>query len=233
MLPKPMQKDEIDFRNLSLVTAEAIKNLIVENRLKPGDGLESERRLAAELQVSRGTVREALKRLETLDILEARPSGWFVKSFRAAPLAEQLVHYLSRRKESMRDLLEARFILETGAMKLAMSKIRDSDIARLEQVLEVYEKKSLAGEAVTAEEIEFHTGIIRIIGNRVLNQFVHIIVEFLVVSDDYPDHQLRAGLTHEQSTELTHAGHRELLEILRVKDPSRVDDAVRNHLFWL
>lgn len=115
---------------------EQIQNMIIDGRLKQGDKLPSERDLAESLQVSRPSVREALRALEIIGITEVRQGeGSFVKVNFDKSLFEPLsvVFMLSRGKS--KDVLELRSILEIETVALAAKRITKEELKELEEVI--------------------------------------------------------------------------------------------------
>src|SRR5690554_4139090 len=114
---KPLKRAPLLYQSVQ----EAIQNYINENDLKPGDPLPAESELARQLQVSRNSVREAVKALESIGILETRRgSGLFVKNFSFDPVLETLPYALLTDIDELVDLLEIRCILEVSMISSAI-----------------------------------------------------------------------------------------------------------------
>lgn len=100
-----------------LETFEKIKAIIQEQNLKPGDKLPSERELADILQVGRSSVREALRSMELLGLIETRRGeGTFVVDFRKHQLVELLGSFVLQREHVDDDILEVKKIIEQSSI---------------------------------------------------------------------------------------------------------------------
>src|SRR5262245_44382404 len=110
---------------------EEIKAYILEHGLKAGDPLPPETELSQQLYVSRNSVREAVKSLEALGILEARPgAGLFVRAFSFDPLLENLGYGLLFDLKQLSDLLEVRALLEIGMVPRVVKMATPEQIRR-------------------------------------------------------------------------------------------------------
>src|SRR5262245_46615986 len=100
-----------------------VKQLIAEGRLKTGDRLPPERELAEKFVVSRTSVREALRALESLGLIEIRPGeGTFVRQVSVDALVGPLALMLPSQREAIGELFEARRVLEPAIAALAASR---------------------------------------------------------------------------------------------------------------
>ncbi|MGW1626656.1 FadR/GntR family transcriptional regulator, partial [Streptomyces sp. NPDC002172] len=116
---------------------ERIKAMIAEGRLEPGQRLPTERDLAAQLGMSRSSMREAIRALTVLGVLEARHgSGIYVTQLEAGDLLETfgVVADLSRGPRLV-ELLEVRRVLESTATALAAARITADQLAEVENHL--------------------------------------------------------------------------------------------------
>jgi GntR family transcriptional repressor for pyruvate dehydrogenase complex len=156
-------------RNLSQEIAEALTQEIASGRLKPGERLGSERALCETFAVSRSSVREAIKTLQSHGLVESRPGGGTFVSRQGldtlvrvpsgpTSITEAEVHYL----------FEVREMLEPGIARLAAERARPADIAALTRLLERQERFIEAGRYTSAHDARFHEHLARISGNPVL-----------------------------------------------------------------
>ena len=112
--------------SIGLQAADAIKALIVSGELKPGDTLPPERKLAGMLGISRPTLREAIRVLSALNVVEPRHGGGtYVTSLDPRQLAQPINFLLQVDRMAFRHLLEVRQVLEVGAARLAAPRITD------------------------------------------------------------------------------------------------------------
>jgi DNA-binding FadR family transcriptional regulator len=103
---------------------EEIKSYVIRNNLRPGDALPSEGDLARQLGIGRNSVREAVKSLEVLGILEARAgSGLFVRAFTFDAIINNLPYGLLSDSKTVEDLVEIRACLERGFVEHVIEKV--------------------------------------------------------------------------------------------------------------
>lgn len=107
-----------------LETFEKIRKIIQERNLQPGDRLPSERELTDLLHVGRSSVREALRAMELLGLIETRRGeGTFIVDFRKHQLVELLSSFVFQRENADHDILEVKRIIETsGIYKLVFNR---------------------------------------------------------------------------------------------------------------
>src|SRR3990167_6105938 len=114
-----------------------VKQMITEGRLKSGDQLPPERDLAEKFRVSRTSVREALRALESLGLLEIRPGeGTFVREVSVEALIEPLALLMVSQRETIGELFEARRVLEPAIAALAAARATPEEVQEMERILE-------------------------------------------------------------------------------------------------
>ena len=153
-------------------TAQRILKMIEEeNRFSIGDKLPNENNLASELNVSRSTLREAVKILTTNGILEIqRGRGTFVTANTIIDSAD-----LSDIASGLDDLFEMRLMFEPDCAYLAAKRATEEEIGEICYYGEEIEKKILSGEDRTFEEQKFHESIANATHNSFVKQFMPII----------------------------------------------------------
>lgn len=148
---------------------EAIRTYILDNRLQPGDVLPPETELARQLNVGRNSVREGVKVLEALGILEVRRgSGLFVRDFTFGPILDNLEYDLLRDLQELADILQVRRVLETGMIAAAMQVMGEDQRSRLRHIGEAMRTKAERNEDFFAEDREFHHQLYKGLNNQVL-----------------------------------------------------------------
>ncbi len=136
---------------------EAIRDYILENELQPGAPLPSETQLTKLLGVSRNSIREAVKALQLIGLIESRRgSGIFVGAFSIDPLLDNLPFSLMEDKQQFYDFLEIRRILETGMIGSAIETISSEQIEHLEQILGEMKTLAQKGKRFPNEDRLFH-----------------------------------------------------------------------------
>jgi GntR family transcriptional repressor for pyruvate dehydrogenase complex len=161
--------------------ARELEHYISANRMKPGDPLPAERDLCARLGTSRASLREALRILGIVGLVETRPGGRsVVGSYDISLLTSWVARSLQPATErSLRDLMDVREILEVRAVQLAAVTIRQEQLLQLESNLERTERRLERGEEVLDEDSEFHDIVMRAAGNIVLARFNDVVAGLL------------------------------------------------------
>ncbi len=113
-----------------------IQTLIYNKKLSPGDRLPSERELAEQLNAGRSSVREALRAIELLGLIETRRGeGTFLRTYRTYHLVELLASFILQEPKSKQEILLSKRILEKEAVKLAIQSMDQKNIEGLQTVL--------------------------------------------------------------------------------------------------
>lgn len=148
---------------------DIIKNYILENHLAAGAPLPPETVLARQLGVSRSSVREAVKALESLGILETRRgSGLFVQDFSFEPLLENLPYGLLFDLRQLSDLLAVRRVLETGMTEAALAVITPAQLDQLQTLTQQMLIRAEQEQTFPEEDREFHATLFAGLQNQVL-----------------------------------------------------------------
>ncbi|WP_121746042.1 FadR/GntR family transcriptional regulator [Streptomyces sp. E2N166] len=192
---------------------EKIKGMIVSGALRPGDRLPRESELAAGLGLSRNSLREAVRALSLIRILDVRQGdGTYVSSLDPQLLLEAIGFVVDfHRDDTVLEFLAVRRILEPAATAMAASRITDRVLDELEGGLD-----ALGGEpsveALVACDLEFHRGIVGASGNSVLCSLLD------GLSGPTTRARVWRGLTQEDAVSRTLYEHRAILEALRDRD---------------
>ncbi|MFC3995867.1 FadR/GntR family transcriptional regulator [Nocardiopsis sediminis] len=147
---------------------EQIKGRIADGTLRPGDRLPTERDLSADLGVSRSSMREAIRALTTLGVLEARHgAGVYVTALRPGDLLETFsVLAEVSQGETLIEVLQVRRMLEPAATALAAARADDAQLRRLGELVDRIGSGD-EGDTVAAD-LTFHQAIVEITGNATL-----------------------------------------------------------------
>jgi DNA-binding FadR family transcriptional regulator len=198
------------------VTDEAIaqiKAMIVDGRLQPGTRLPKEDDLAAELGLSRNSLREAIRALTAMNILVVRQGdGSYVSSLEPGLLLETLA-FASDVSQGMTalQLLQTRRLLEPQITALAAAVITDEQVKALSEILDRSERAEDA-EQFVALDVEFHLRIVALVGNPVLSVLTQAL--------STPTQRVRIlrGNQVGRAIETVYAEHRAILDALAVRD---------------
>lgn len=190
-----------------------IKAMIVEGRFQPGTRLPKEEDLAAELGVSRNSLREAVRALTAMKILVVRQGdGSYVSSLEPGLLMETLA-FASDVSQGMTalQLLQTRRLLEPQVTGLAARVITDEQVERLREILDRSEQAKNT-EAFVALDAEFHQQIVALVNNPVLSVLTQVL--------STPTQRVRIlrGDRVGRAIETVYAEHRAILDALAARD---------------
>jgi GntR family transcriptional repressor for pyruvate dehydrogenase complex len=193
---------------------EKIKQMIISGRVRPGEKLPREADLAAELGLSRNSLREAVKALSLINVLDVRQGdGTYATSLAPSLLLEALSFIVDfHRDDTVLEFLEIRRILEPAATALAAARMPDEDRVELGKVLDAADASAPVDEFVAAD-MEFHRLIAVGSGNSVLASLVDNI--------SVPTARAREwrGMTEPRAQERTLAEHRAIYQAIMNRDP--------------
>jgi len=201
-----------------------VKGMIAEGRLKSGDQLPPERDLAEKFVVSRTSVREALRALESLGLVEIRPGeGTFVREVSVDSLVEPLALVMLSQREAIGELFEARRMIEPALAALAARRATPEDVGEMERILESQAKAIAAGGTGVEQDAEFHTAIGAAAHNRAITRIAHAVMDLLRQSRE-------EALNTPGRPDRSHNDHKRLLAAIRARDEAAARQAMVEHL---
>jgi GntR family transcriptional repressor for pyruvate dehydrogenase complex len=201
-----------------------IRKLITEGKLKSGDKLPPERDLAERFRVSRASVREALRALESMSLIEIRlGEGTFVRGGSVDSLVEPLALVILAEREAVEDLFEARRLLEPPIAELAARRSTKEEIEEMERILEVQGKEVARGGTGLAQDAAFHAAIASSAHNRAITRIVHALVDLLTQSRE-------ESLQTPGRPTRSHQDHRRVLQAIQGRQPAAAARAMLDHL---
>lgn len=225
MLKSEKSFKKIDRKNLPDQIIRQIQGMIENGLLKPNDRLPSERDLAQMLGVSRLPLREALKSLQSTNVLEVRQGeGYYVRGIETLRLLE-FFENRALGHSMLGDLKEARIILELAAIELACERRTEADIERMRESNEKM-KNAVAesSEKVLQYSIEFHNNIFEAGGNGFL-----ISIMACMASPLYEGRKKTMEMNRERYN-LSVKEHNEMVDAIAAKDAEIAKILMRNHL---
>lgn len=200
-----------------------IRKELAEGRWKPEDRLPSERELSERFQVSRASVRESIRALESMGLVTIKSGeGTYVASGSEA-LLSPLVSIILQQKDVLLDIFEARKVIEPEIAALAAERAGPEEIQQMEEILKEQARQVSQGDTGVEADTAFHSLLTQSTKNKV----------FLRLNDAIVD-SLRE--TRERSLQIhgrparSLAGHREILKAIRAKDPAKARHAMLEHL---
>ena len=222
-----------DEGRLSDAIVEHIERQIVEGRLHAGDSLPAERELSRMLAVSRASLREALLRLVSRELLEVRRNaGYRVAPTRAPTLTDPLLRLMQTQPKALADVLELRQGVETLAARLAATRATDKDhdtIAEALERMEAAQAQHLASEAADWDA-RLHLAIAEASHNVAL---VTMMRGLFTVLREHVRRARAAMLVSASGEEDLRQQHRALVAAIRAGDADAAVAAAETHLRYL
>jgi DNA-binding FadR family transcriptional regulator len=212
---------------LSQAIRDEITGLILSRGLRSGDPLPTETELVETLGVSRNSIREALKALQALDIVEIRHGyGTYVGRLSLDPFADGLtfraLHDIGRDLRSMKEIVEVREALEGALIRRIATTIPEDDLTALDEVTRRMQDRAKAGETFADEDREFHEILYRSLDNALVTQLLR------AFWDVFHRVNHRLGVTDPNPVE-TVRRHRAIVTALRKRDTARAETAMAEH----
>ena len=204
--------------------AEQIQRLIASGALSPGDRLPPERELAAKFGVGRSSLRDAIRTLEVMGIVESRHgSGTVVRDLSTDALVVPLASVLAEKRGLVAELLDVRRMIEPALAARAAANATEEELSRLDDILRRQDEKVRRGEPSIEEDSEFHYAIALAARNSVVLRVLDVLMDLLRES--------RArSLQVPGRPERSCAGHRRILKAIKRRDGPAAEAAVRKHL---
>lgn len=200
---------------------EEIRNYIIANGLGAGDPIKPEAELARQFGVSRNSVREAVKALESTGVLETRRgSGVYVRDFSFAPLLDHLPYGLMHGGRALRELVALRKALESAMIGEAMAAMRPETEQAMRQVLAEMGRLADAGQDFADQDREFHRLLFRDLGNVMLLQLFDLF--WMAYNRAAPE------MPGREPAEV-YGNHAAILDAVAAGDLGRAQEAVRQH----
>ncbi len=208
---------------------QQIKSKIFAGSLAPGDRLPSEKELGEQFGLSRITVRDALRILESQGLVSIKVGaggGAFVTDTSAQAANELLTDLLRLQRASTRELVEARLVIETSLVTLASERATDADLAAMQESINTARAGRAAGDPhFTPHSVEFHIALAKAAGNSVLlfavNSFRTLFYETL--EKLLPDDEMALRAIED---------HQKVLDAIVAHDAARARQLMHDHLSY-
>lgn len=203
---------------------QAIREYILAHALRPNDVLPPEARLAEVLGISRTSVREAVKALESVGVLKSRNGvGIFVRPFSFDPILENLGYGLLLDRAEPLELLQVREQLEAGFIVPVAQNATETQRRVLRSVVDRMGQRAARGEGFAEEDRFFHRVLYEGIGNALLIRLLDIF--WLVARRLREENRIAA----EADPIAVWEDHRRIVEALEAQDAATAHDAMRHH----
>lgn len=219
-----VEKEEIKEMKLHDRIINQIQVLIQDGRLKHGSQLPPERELAKIFQVSRHSLREAIRILEEKKILKTRiGSGTYVTLEDEAFAVDILARAIHREKNTQFEIFQFRELLEPQIAKLAAQNAIKEDICAIEAILKQQQENLDNVMESKALDEQFHLALAKATGNAVLFQVIELLNDILMKSRE--DHSQNI-----QRNKLSLEGHQHIFDAIQRKDSKTANDLMVAHL---
>jgi len=203
--------------------ARQIERLILA-KMKPGDKLPAERELSEMFRVSRSSIRDAIRSLELIGLVEPRQGvGTVVREITAETLVNPLSNVLVRQRQLVSELLDVRKMLEPPLAARAATHASDDEIAEMEDILQRQAEKMEKGELAVDEDSEFHYAIAMASGNSVVLKVLDLLMDLLRATRE-------KSLQVEGRPQKSIGGHQRILGAIKKRDAAAAEAAMCRHV---
>ena len=202
--------------------------LIENGKLKQGDQLPSERELTEIFKVSRTTVREAIRTLESMKLLQSRQgNGTYVLASSEEELIQPLAAALFNAKDDIRDIFYVRKIIEPHVAELAAENATAQEIEEMEEILQKQKMCIEHNESIIETDTAFHNLMASASKNRVIERLSVALVDFIKQSrENYLMDDEHGNKRPERSLE----GHKRVLAAIKNGDSEAAKKSMLQHL---
>ncbi len=212
---------------------EQIKQFITGGELKPGDKLLAEREMAERLQVSRVSVREAIKALEMLGFVDIRPGdGTFVRDTNTDDIIRPLAMFLAVERNSLLDMFEVRRIFETATAGLAADRADSEEVEEIRTLLEKMKEGLNLQDSEKGEEFDtaFHYAVAEATHNSLLTKLFRTVSEEFAKAISTARRQL--FLDSPDNAQKIIDQHTRIYKAIKARDSSGASAAMLEHLTY-
>ncbi|MCM1567052.1 MAG: FadR family transcriptional regulator [Dehalobacter sp.] len=210
----------------SMHIVRQVRQAIMNGDLKPGHRLPNESELILQFGVSKHTLREALRALESMGFIEIRQGaggGPVICEIDMDNTRDMIASFLYFKNVSVKDLCEVRKIFEPYLARLAAEQMAPEDIEKMKTLQEVYGKSIKRNKPAIKEEVAFHTILAQTSGNPVMILILDFVNSLLT---DLKNH-IKPGLDF---SERVFAAHERVVEAIAARNGQAAADAMYNHI---
>ena len=199
-----------------------IKQYILDHHLKPGDSLPPEGQLVEDLGVGRSSVREAVKSLQSVGIVDVRRGdGLYVRELNFDPMLEAFIFGMKFDPNTLAELLQIRIWIEVSVIGDAVEHLTEVDVTKLEEVLKEWEQRVQDGEEYSDLDESFHQIIYGVLHNQTLmNLFSAFWTAFT---------NLDTEITQDADPESVLQFHRSILDSIKTGNPDSTRKQLSQH----
>ena len=204
--------------------ADRIRMFDLDGTFPAGRPLPSERLLRERFGVSRGSIRDALRILEMIGLLETRHGqGTFPQELTVDRLVAPLASVMTYRQDLRDELMDVRRMFEPAVARAAATRATDEDFSDFQRILDAQRRKLETGRSAIVEDTAFHAALARSTHNRVVVSIMAILNDLLVESRTL-------ALKQKGRPERSMEGHEAVVAALRRREAEGAARAMYNHI---
>ena len=212
--------ERIRSENTLSMAVRTIGEYLTGSGLVPGDKLPTEAELSRKLGVSRTILREALRHYRTLGIISARPRlGMTVERLLPDDPYREYLPFIAAAPGALDEVAELRLCLESGAAELILARATADDMAELRRIVD--KMRIAPARELDRLDIDFHSHLLRITGNRMIGTLIPLLIEFFRIQRSTPRATARGSNAD---------GHLRLVEALEAGDAAKFRKLVSQHI---
>jgi GntR family transcriptional repressor for pyruvate dehydrogenase complex len=225
MITSEIEFGQLRRSNISDMAMNSLLDLIRRRVFKPGDRLPSQRDLVTRMRVSQTAVREALRGLSSIGVIDVQPGrGAFVRSVSPETVVRPESMFFLLQRESLLQAIEVRKILEVEAIALAAERATDEDLAHMERALSAIDEGLRTNQDPFRHSPYFHLSIAKATHNAVLTNMVESFVRLLVQGAQIIGERAPEARAEE------YVMHKVLFDAVAKRDPEFARERMREHL---
>ncbi len=216
-LSDPVKKGPV-----SRLVLDRIKEALINQELKPGDFLPSELELAQKFGVGKSSVREAIKMLEAMGVIQIkRGQGMMICEIPVQNTVDTLAFQLLIHQGEVQDIVDVRTMFEIAYTIIAMDKADEEDLKKIEQSVKNLEQKIEQGVQTLEDDIDFHRSILYSTHNPYIERIGETIMQLFFNS-------IKKSVRN--TPELVLSDHRKIFEAILQRDESAVRSAIQDSI---
>jgi GntR family transcriptional repressor for pyruvate dehydrogenase complex len=217
-------------KKMAEIVATELRTKILNGEFEPGESLTPEAQLVEQYDVSRPTLREALRLLEAQDLITIRRGshrGPVVRTPDASVVARSFAMLLQLRNGNLADIYRFRMIFEPTAARLAAENANDADIAKLRATLAEEARATSDWSVFTLTSWRFHTELAHMSGNVTAALVTETLQE---ISRRYAEEALASSKDRKQLSERSMRAHEKLVELIAARRGEEAEKFWRTHM---
>ena len=197
------------------------------NQMEDGDKLPTEKELSDQLQVGRSSIRETLRSIEAIGLLEVRRgSGYFVTKHTGNLIRGPIELIMSTENQSLEEIIEARLVFEDAIVDLIAERITDREIKDARQAIENIESSLKNQKSVLEWDQRFHQILYKASHNSVIYHIQDLVTQII---QNIPGSYLESD-TYTKETQHYHSA---ILEALEARDAGKLRSSLKLHNEWI